>query len=399
MIAQLSELCKEYKQKDNCFYIFFKDLIIQSKISPDGVSSDILNSIDKRDIIIFPVSDRVINQCQIDTKRKIKFPFQNIFIDYVFCDKLEDYYILVDGILIRKFKNKDNAECIFISASTTIYSGSISKHRLCNCILHEECIMEKENKIGWNYMGSSNNQGLPISQQEKISIYLQKKVIEIIKKLLTSIQKKEYTTYNKWTPSGIINKEIVYSREVITHKRHFWDGGRFKIPLMSKDELLNKGYEIDELVFRNGELKRDVPYRWINNFVVGSIKKETNRYIEILKGRTLKKENELGKILYQLFPNNFIKKHDRKELKGLELDFFIRELNLAFEYDGEQHFDKALCENVFGSNFEELQKRDRKKTIMCRDKGIRLIRIRYDEKINKNSIKRKIRNYNGSTCN
>ena len=62
---------------------------------------------------------------------------------------------------------------------------------------------------------------------------------------------------------------------------------------------------------------------------------------------------------------------------------------MAFEYDSEQHFDRKLCEEVFKSDFDALQKRDKKKDHLCRQKHITLIRIKFDEPLNKTYIKKK----------
>jgi len=89
-------------------------------------------------------------------------------------------------------------------------------------------------------------------------------------------------------------------------------------------------------------------------------------------------------------PKEYIKNHDRRRLKGLELDFYIHELKLAFEYDGEQHFDRKLCEEVFKSDFDAQVRRDREKDRRCRKLGIKLIRIKYDEPLTKTHIKKRI---------
>jgi len=81
----------------------------------------------------------------------------------------------------------------------------------------------------------------------------------------------------------------------------------------------------------------------------------------------------------------------KKYLNKLELDFFIKKLNLAFEYDGEQHFDRELCENVFKSDFDALQHRDKKKDTLCKIKNIDLIRVKFNESLTKSNIKRKIK--------
>ena len=185
---------------------------------------------------------------------------------------------------------------------------------------------------------------------------------------------------------------ITFASNVSAHKRHFWkDSWRFIIPTLTDDELEERGYFIDELVFKDGELREHVPYLIISDFRINKGHKKINKTISLMQKRIWRKEQKLYDIIRELFPNEFIKMHDRKTLKGLELDIFIRRLNLAFEYDGEQHFDKKLCEEVFKSDFEALQKRDRKKEVKCRDLGINLIRIKYDEPLNKRYIKNKIK--------
>jgi len=62
-------------------------------------------------------------------------------------------------------------------------------------------------------------------------------------------------------------------------------------------------------------------------------------------------------------------------MEGLELDFYIEELNLAAEVQGDQHY--RFVPHFHGSRdrFEEQQDRDAKKSLICRQKGIRLVEI------------------------
>lgn len=166
---------------------------------------------------------------------------------------------------------------------------------------------------------------------------------------------------------------------------------------MKKEEWEEKGYGTDELVFRSGKLRglrKNVPYRLIGNFLVGKNKekKKDNRRIKIAKGRILRQEQKIYNILKEIFPDNYIRRHDRRTLKGLELDFNLPELRLGIEYDGEQHFDRKLCEEVFKSDFDALKKRDREKNKRCRKKNITLIRIKYDEPLTKRHIKNRLKN-------
>ena len=102
------------------------------------------------------------------------------------------------------------------------------------------------------------------------------------------------------------------------------------------------------------------------------------------------------KVLREIFQDEVIRKHDRKVLHGLELDFLIynkkkRRERIAFEYDGEQHFDKNLYKKLYGDGFEEQVKRDRIKDKLCNKKNIRLIRIKYNEPITKSHILKRLK--------
>ncbi|CAE7936992.1 unnamed protein product [Symbiodinium necroappetens] len=63
-------------------------------------------------------------------------------------------------------------------------------------------------------------------------------------------------------------------------------------------------------------------------------------------------------------------------LKGLQLDGYCLDLQLAFEYQGEQHYDP---ENYFHfgdpSNFHAQQDRDARKVELCKHAGVRLLII------------------------
>jgi hypothetical protein len=90
-------------------------------------------------------------------------------------------------------------------------------------------------------------------------------------------------------------------------------------------------------------------------------------------------ETLIYNIIARLYPNHTIFRHHRPEwLNRLELDIYLPELKLAFEYQGQQHFhaikawggEKALI---------DLQARDRKKVEICSQNGITLVAIDYTE--------------------
>ena len=81
---------------------------------------------------------------------------------------------------------------------------------------------------------------------------------------------------------------------------------------------------------------------------------------------------------------------DCKDKRALPFDFYIPALNSCIEFDGIQHFEPI---DYFGGEkaFKEVRRRDGIKTKYCKEKGIKLLRIRYDEDVEEklNSILKK----------
>jgi hypothetical protein len=101
-------------------------------------------------------------------------------------------------------------------------------------------------------------------------------------------------------------------------------------------------------------------------------------------------ETLLYKIISNLYPNNQIIRHFRPDwLNRLELDIYLPELKLAFEYQGQQHFysvkawggEKALL---------DVQARDKTKSYLCKLNGINLITIDYTEPLSEEYLKQVI---------
>lgn len=69
---------------------------------------------------------------------------------------------------------------------------------------------------------------------------------------------------------------------------------------------------------------------------------------------------------------------DCKNIKNLVFDFYIPDKNLIVEYDGRHHFIP-----IWGGDygFSIIKKRDLIKNQYCKDNGIRIIRIKYDEHV------------------
>jgi len=320
-----------------------------------------------------------------DIEYNIKFPiipFSKFYIATNIYEEIDKELYNINGFFVLDF----DKDFLYISFfwSRTINDG----WKLCSFLQRKNGLIESfdENKCDFSEPDVEEIFG------KEIQLMAMKRFNNLMRKIIYKINKKEYTSYKKYSFGNYEEKEIVFDYDVRSHLRHFWeDTGYFNIPKMSKEEQLKKGYGINELVFKDGELRKDVPFRIIANFSVGIEKIEENRIYDLIEKKHLRQEERLYKILRKIFPNNFIRRHNRTVLKGLELDFNLPELRLGIEYDGEQHFDKELYNKLYGEGFEEQVKRDKLKEKLCNKKKIKLIRIKYDEPLNISNIKKKLK--------
>lgn len=107
-------------------------------------------------------------------------------------------------------------------------------------------------------------------------------------------------------------------------------------------------------------------------------------------GEAFISESILASIVRNIFHNEEIIIHHRpKWLNGLELDIYLPNKMLAFEYQGQQHFFSI---KAWGGEkaFEKLQERDRIKKELCKQLNIKLLEIDYTEPLNEGYIKNKL---------
>lgn len=72
--------------------------------------------------------------------------------------------------------------------------------------------------------------------------------------------------------------------------------------------------------------------------------------------------------------------------RPLRFDFYIPKLNMAIEYDGEQHFRPIGWYTYDIASFTSMQTRDSIKNNYCKEHGIRLLRIPYTDYDNIDNI-------------
>ena len=101
-------------------------------------------------------------------------------------------------------------------------------------------------------------------------------------------------------------------------------------------------------------------------------------------------------LLYKLIKKKFddaVYQYSAKWLGRQTLDVFIPNLNVAFEYQGIQHYQAV---EYFGGieHFEKQQELDARKKKLCENNSISLIEWKYDEPVNDAYLRIKLSSYN-----
>lgn len=105
-------------------------------------------------------------------------------------------------------------------------------------------------------------------------------------------------------------------------------------------------------------------------------------------------ETILYKLVKEIFPSSQVIHHYRGvELEGLEIDVFVKDKKIGFEYNGLQHY-KPIKHFGGKKSLEMTKERDKRKKELCEKLGIELHIIKYDETITKGLIKSKMNTKN-----
>ena len=111
-------------------------------------------------------------------------------------------------------------------------------------------------------------------------------------------------------------------------------------------------------------------------------------------GRGSQGELELYLLVKSMFPEQVVLRNCRPQwLEHLELDIWLPDISLAFEYQGEQHF---VSIDHWGG-LEALEKtkiRDQRKIELCQQHGVALIHINFDDPLNANFCRFKLSKIN-----
>ena len=148
----------------------------------------------------------------------------------------------------------------------------------------------------------------------------------------------------------------------------------------AKENFLRYGDDIDLCPYENVLVRRD-------GLDHKTAMREAKRKLGI--GR-YKREDKLCGIVRKLFKGaKVMREASPKWLDGLRFDIYLPEYKLAIEYQGEQHFEPV---DFFGGEegFKDTVRRDNLKRKLCREYGVSLVEIRYDQTFSEASLRHRL---------
>ncbi len=233
---------------------------------------------------------------------------------------------------------------------------------------------------------------------------------------------KEYREKNR---EKINQRKREYSRrpEVKVNRKEYDKKNRVKILKKRRErnkrpEIKLKKKEYDKENYKNNKSKKkeygiknkyrikDYHKEYYQRLEVKIKRKEYREKIREIENKRRKKlglplvgegwtsEGELLNYITNLFPNYEITFHNRSwSTTKLELDIYIPELKLAFEYNGLQHYEwiEFFHPNIL--EFEYMKYNDRIKKKLCKMLGITLIRIKYNENLSEQLVLTKLKHF------
>jgi len=156
-----------------------------------------------------------------------------------------------------------------------------------------------------------------------------------------------------------------------------------------KERLCRKCWKID-VNSRNCRVCNTSKGKKWDNYCINCINERANK-IETLNISGSVGEQLLFTIVKKVFQDELIIRNYRpKWLEGLEIDIYLPNRKMGFEYDGEQHFKYIPYFHTDYEHFDKQKKRDKLKDEICKKGNIHLIRFSYLDRITESLINKKL---------
>ena len=178
----------------------------------------------------------------------------------------------------------------------------------------------------------------------------------------------------EWNTFSNVNEFNKYCSNEYIRRTHSWIVRGFYRTLKS-DKYINK---IGQSIFIAPYIKG-----------IGKLK-EKSRFLKGKEETVWINQHRLLEIIKDIYSEHLVLNNTRGFLDGFEIDVYIPDLKLGFEYNGKQHYEFV---NKFHHDESDLDKqfnRDESKNRIAKEKGITLITIKYDEPLTEEYILNKI---------
>lgn len=129
---------------------------------------------------------------------------------------------------------------------------------------------------------------------------------------------------------------------------------------------------------------------WILPYIKGTGELKNKSYYLGERERCWANERRMKELIQIIYPDKELKNNDRTTLNGLEIDCYVPELKIGFEYNGEQHYNHIKIFHKTEKEFAAQKERDIEKNKRAKELGINLITIKYDEELSEDLIRSKL---------
>ena len=310
-----------------------------------------------------------------------------IDVDYIY-DDIKDYYLRV--IELNNNNIYDNYSFIYPNFIYNFYEDGFK-----NNFIYEQNIMVLDCKLKENDLIEKIKNSLSEIPNliKNNCLYDNKNIYFIVSEMDYSYGGTQYITFNTTqTPRSFMKNDYFLDTIYNSDAFNSWKRKKYEWRLEKHMRYFYFKKNINNNFLRKEKITEIIEHCSKENMFLNEIKypynyKSPNKWVsEQRMVDIIKKLYKKYKIEPQYRPSFLVSSNGGQ----MSYDCCIPELNLAFEYQGKQHFEPI---DFFGGEekFKEQVKRDKEKLKLSNDNGVKLIYINYNEDLTEDLIKRKIK--------